>query len=216
MLFAVLQSGEAAGQRLVAHQVAFVAGKVRMPGLGRVKHGELQGAILFIQAVADVFLFEQTLHVGGKVVKGFSFGHEHQGEQLAPVVVPLVAQVVFAAFAVPMLQAIGLPVVLQALRDAGGQLRSGRILDATAVAAQAATEQQGKGQAEYGFHGVLRWGIERCIITARLWARQTFAAGGRSGLPAAAKRCRYWARQAASLLAPPSGVVTGPAKRRRY
>ena len=115
-----------------------------------------------------------------------------------------------------MLQAIGLPVVLQALRDAGGQLHSGRILDATAVAAQAATEQQGKGQAEYGFHGVLRWGIERCIITARLWARQTFAAGGRSGLPAAAKRRRYWPHQAAWLLGPPSGVVTGSAKRRGY
>ena len=115
-----------------------------------------------------------------------------------------------------MLQAIGLPVVLQALRDAGRQLRSGRILDATAVATQAAAEQQGEGQTEDGFHGLLRWGIERCIITVRLCVRQSFAAGGRSGLPAAAKRCRYWARQAASLLAPPSGVVTGSAKRRGY
>nr|WP_314383758.1 hypothetical protein [uncultured Cardiobacterium sp.] len=31
-----------------------------------------------------------------------------------------------------------------------------------------------------------------------------------------AKRCGYWACQAAWLLAPPSGAVTGPAKRRRY
>ena len=31
-----------------------------------------------------------------------------------------------------------------------------------------------------------------------------------------AKRRHYWARQAASILGSPSGVITGPAKRDKY
>ena len=38
----------------------------------------------------------------------------------------------------------------------------------------------------------------------------------RDSRSARAKRCHYWAHQAASLLDPPSGVITGPAKRRHY